>query len=153
MPLACVLLALLFATSTAFAAEVVTLHGVVLQKGSNHAIADAVVFVVGDDRMSATTDDTGQFDLDVPGPGDYALSAVAIGYARPEPVMVSVIPSANPSDTTFYLVAENSNPDIVVYRERSPSRVSKTVCHFRRHRRQRFTGWICFSISLQLARA
>ena len=127
LPRVFILVALMIASSAATAAEVVTLHGVVLQKGNNRAIVDALVFVVGDDRLSATTDDTGQFDLDVPGPGNYLVGAIAIGYTRAEPVMVSVVPRADPSDTTFYLAAENANPDIVVYRERSPNRVSKTV--------------------------
>ena len=127
LPLVCVLLAPMIVSPAAVAADVVTLHGVVLQKGSNRAIVDAVVFVVGDDRMSTTTDDAGQFNLDVAGPGNYALNAVAVGYARPEPIMVTVVARAIPSTTTFYLAAETSNPDIVVYRERSSSRVSKTV--------------------------
>ena len=123
----CVALALLVASSAASAADVVTLRGMVLQQGSNRPIVDAVVFVIDDDRLSTSTDDAGYFDLDVPGPGNYAISAVAVGYARPQPITVSVLPRVDPPDTTFYLLAENSNPDIVVYRERSPNRVAKTV--------------------------
>lgn len=121
------MLMLIVCFSGGAAAETIALSGKVLEKGSNRAIIDAVVFLVDDDRVSATTDDTGRFDLDVAGPGNYALGVVAVGYARPSAITVSATAGAAPVETTFYLVAENASPDIVVYRERSPSRVSKTV--------------------------
>lgn len=121
LPGVCLLLLLMIARH-GVAADTATLHGRVLQQGNNRPIVDAVVFVTSDDRLSATADEEGYFDLEVPGQGNYTLGAVAVGYARPEPIVASAA-----ADTTFYLAAENSNPDIIVYRERNPSRVSKTV--------------------------
>lgn len=127
LPRVCLLLALLIISHASAAAENVTLHGMVLQQGNNQPILDAVVFVVGDDRLSATTDDTGYFDLDLPGPGSYTLGAVAVGYARPEPIVASVAARTGPDEITFYLIPETSNTDIIVYRDRNPNRVAKTV--------------------------
>lgn len=109
------------------AAEMQTISGKVLEQGSNRPVVDAVVFLADNDRVSSTTDDAGRFTLEVGGPGDYALGAVAVGYPRVPAIQISVVPGADPVETTFYLVAENANSEIVVYRARDPSRVSKTV--------------------------
>jgi hypothetical protein len=108
-------------------ADSMVISGTVLEKGSNRAIVDAVVFLVDDDRVSTSSDESGHFDLDVEGAGPFKLGVVAVGYVRPEPVEVAIPADAKPAEVSFYLAAVDANPDIVVYRERSPSRVSKTV--------------------------
>jgi hypothetical protein len=123
---ALIVVGLLTSGQTAGAATA-TISGAVLEKGSNRAIADAVVFLADDDRVSTSSDEAGRFDLDVAGPGAYKLGVVAVGYLRPEPIEVVVPADADSAEVTLYLDAVDASPDIIVYRERSPSRVSKTV--------------------------
>jgi Carboxypeptidase regulatory-like domain/TonB-dependent Receptor Plug Domain len=59
-----------------------TVHGRVIERGSDQPITAATVELrVGDMvRARTETDPDGQFDIEIPGAGDYRLSAARVGY-------------------------------------------------------------------------
>ncbi len=117
----------LFPTQSACAADGIVVRGIVLERGTNRPIADAQIFLTTDDLVSSGSDESGAFELELPGPGRFSLAVVAVGFLKPEPREISVENGVPVPDVTLYLESSSTNPDIVVYRERSPTRVSKTV--------------------------
>ena len=112
------------AWSAAVHAEGITLRGTVLEKGERKPILGAEVSVVDNDALSAVSNEQGEFELVVPGVGNYLLRAVAVGYAQVAPLSV-VAPQEAP--TVIYLPSNFALPTVTVRAERNPSRLAKSV--------------------------
>ncbi|HET7233425.1 MAG TPA: carboxypeptidase regulatory-like domain-containing protein [Longimicrobium sp.] len=84
-----------------------TVHGRVLERGSNNPVAQATVELRDGDivRGRVQTDPAGEFDLDIPGAGAYRLSAQRVGYVAllSEPVQVGSLDSL---DVLFHMASD-----------------------------------------------
>ncbi|HEX9939859.1 MAG TPA: carboxypeptidase regulatory-like domain-containing protein [Longimicrobium sp.] len=84
-----------------------TVHGRVLERGSDAPIARVTVELRDGDlvRARAQTDSAGVFDLDVPGAGTYRLSAERVGYTRVLSERV-VVASLDSLDVLFHMATD-----------------------------------------------
>lgn len=84
-----------------------TVHGRVLERGSDAPIAAVTVELRAGDivRARAQTDSGGMFDLDIPGAGIYRLSAERVGYAAVLSEQVRVA-SLDSLDVLFHMAAD-----------------------------------------------
>jgi len=98
-------LVLLLAGAAPAAAQ--TVHGRVVERGTDTPIAAAQVEVRAGDivRARAQTDQDGDFDIEIPGAGDYRIAAARVGYASllSEPVRVGSLDSL---DVLFHMTSD-----------------------------------------------
>ena len=73
--------------SPAIGQNTYTVTGEVFVKGERKPIEGVAVFVVGHEEIGpAITDGNGRFSVELPGSGEYNLTAMMVGFAKPEPV-------------------------------------------------------------------
>lgn len=89
-------------------AEVFTdISGTVTDGVTGKPIAGALVFVVGNDDVNATTDADGYYLIDDPAPGAYQLRCTAQGYQIPADVAFSIAEGAS-LQVNFSLLAQQA---------------------------------------------
>ena len=114
---------LLAAALSASAAEL-TINGMVLEMGTRSPLQGAVVSVKDQEMASAVSDSKGRFQLTLPGPGSYVLTATSSGISDTLDIQLSEdkpLPSPR-----FYLHVPQTLGEMVVTAERSPDQVSKS---------------------------
>jgi hypothetical protein len=84
-----------------------TVHGRVLERGTDTPVASAVVEVRAGDivRRRVETDDDGQFDIEIPGAGTYRLAALRVGYVSLLSEQV-VVGSLDSLDVLFHMTSD-----------------------------------------------
>ncbi|HYH79670.1 MAG TPA: carboxypeptidase regulatory-like domain-containing protein [Longimicrobium sp.] len=91
-----------------------TVHGRVLERGTNNPVASATVEVRAGEsvRGRVETDTAGMFDIEIPGAGTYRLSAERVGYVSvlSEQVQVAGLDSL---DVVFHLTTDAVSLDPV----------------------------------------
>lgn len=101
--------------------------GQVLEKGTRRPLPAANVFVVGRDEIYTETDANGRFQLTVPEPGAYAVSAAALEFEKSFPTTVIVKELEAEAQLTIYLLPVVTMDTVVIVGERNADRVGKTV--------------------------
>ena len=104
-----------------------TISGTVLEKGTKRPLQGALVSVQDNASVTSTSDAQGRFQFDLPGAGDYTLTAVLPGQGNPVSIAVQLAQGAPLPSPTFYLMPPKSLPEVVVRAERSPEQVGKNV--------------------------
>jgi len=91
-----------------------TVHGRVLERGTNNPVASATVEVRAGDavRSRVQTDEEGVFDVEIPGAGTYRLAALRVGYVSllSEQVVVGGLDSL---DVLFHMTSDAVSLDPV----------------------------------------
>lgn len=100
-----------------------TIKGATLEKGTRKPLQGVVVTVKDLAGRSAVSDAQGRFQLALPAPGEYTLSANNSGNVSV--LTVQVAEDAPLPTPTFYLPAPEALRELVVTAERSPDQVSK----------------------------
>lgn len=103
------------------------IEGAVLEKGSRRPIQGAQVSVAMHPELSASSDEQGRFQLDLPAAGDYTLTAVLPGRSEALSIEVKLLPNQATPSLTFYLRVPETLGELVVTAPRAPERVSKSV--------------------------
>ena len=102
-------------------------EGTVLEKGTRRPLANISVVVNEQEDKYAMTDEAGTFVIELDAAGEYSLSAVGIGYEKPEAIRFEVSDDIPEADIRFYLEPAFLLPDVVVYADRNPDQVGKTT--------------------------
>lgn len=118
------LFALLFYALPAAAADW-TINGSTLEKGTRKPLQGVVVTVKDHAEHSAVSDAQGRFQLALPAPGEYTLSANNSGSVSV--LSVQVGEGAPLPSPIFYLPAPETLRELVVTAERSPDQISKNT--------------------------
>lgn len=115
---------LLISTVTAVAAEM-TINGKVLEKGTRTPMRGVIVSVQDLTATSAVTDAMGLFQLTLPAPGSYVLTATNSGTTSTLQVRLDEgKPLPSPM---FYMRVPEMMGEMVVTAERSPDQISKNA--------------------------
>jgi hypothetical protein len=104
-----------------------TLHGKVYEKGSRQPLDGVIIYVPGNDNLTATTDADGSFTLEVAAPGEYELAPAAVGFVKHAPLKVSVRSGVENTQLEFYLEQVYLMTETVVMAERNQDKIAKTV--------------------------
>ena len=118
---------LIVISANAAAKEVWIVSGHVLEKNNNRPLSGVTVAVREPSTISATTDHEGRYKLTLPGMGLYTLFVTAPGFDTPAPFAIDVKEGEAQSGIDFYLRPVVTLSEVVVFSERSPDKISKTV--------------------------
>ena len=122
-----VLLFSLMATHVVAKDAVWIVKGHVYEKGSNSPLPSARFNVREHSANSGTTDKDGLFTLSFSAVGHYTLSVYAAGYESSEAISFELKEGKNQADLDLYLLPATTLEEVVVYGERTPEKLSKTV--------------------------
>ncbi len=125
--LSLLLLSVFIVYASATQAEKITyeIQGTVLEKGTRQPLSSVQVYLVDDDTHVSMTDAQGHFVLTVNAPGDFSVGAVGIGFVKPMPRKVTLSADRPRAKLNFYLEPAMQLPDVVVYADRDPDKISK----------------------------
>jgi hypothetical protein len=101
-------------------------EGKTMVMGEKIPLEGATVYVVGrDDIQPALTVKDGSFEIELPGEGEYEISASMIGFAEPEPQKVAVSSDKPSAAAKLFLAPAREFSEVVVTAERNPDQVGK----------------------------
>ncbi len=96
-----------------------------LEKGTRQPLSSVQVYLVDDDTHVSMTDAQGHFVMTVNAPGDFSVGAVGICFVKPMPRKVTLSADRPRTQLSFYLEPAMQLPDVVVYADRDPDKISK----------------------------
>lgn len=102
-------------------------NGKVYEKGSRKPLQGVALAVRELDSITGSSDENGLFSLTLPGPGNYTVTALALGAEKYESRDIQLAANIAPPQLVFYLRPPTILAEIVVNAERNPNRVSKTI--------------------------
>ena len=107
------------------AEESYEIQGWVLEKGTRRPLPSIQVYLLEDDTRSVATDAQGKYILAVSAAGNYSVGVVGIGFVKPTPYKVTLNAARPRAPLNFYLEPATRLPDVVVFADRDPDRISK----------------------------
>ena len=117
----------LMASSVVAKDAVWIVQGHVYEIDSNRPLPGATFNVREDSANSGTTDKDGLFTLSFSTVGKYTLSVYAAGYESSSAISFELKEGKDQADLDFYLLPATTLEEVVVFAERSPDKLSKTI--------------------------